>query len=314
MSVRAAAVSLLLRRMQRAQMMKRTLSELRREMENIGGRLPSPRGTVAETLRIGETEADRLIPPGADRKRVLLWFFGGGYFMGSPRAERALAARLAMGLNSVALLPSYRLCPEHPATAGLEDAVTAYRWLLQQVEPVQILVGGESAGGGMALRLLVAARDAGLPMPAAGILMSPWTDVSCSNPSVTKNAAKDAIFPPEFFARATSWVIGDGDAKNPALSPVFADLHGLPPLLIQCAGDEMLRDDSVLFAEKARVAGVEVTLHVYPGLYHSFQMISFVPEAARALSECAAFGGSHLGGRSSLQTGGVAHQVSRPSM
>ncbi|GAC1663082.1 MAG: hypothetical protein PVS2B1_22090 [Candidatus Dormibacteraceae bacterium] len=112
---------------------------------------------------------------------------------------------------------------------------------------------------------------------------------------VTENAAKDAVFPPEFFPKATAWVIGDGDAKNPALSPLYADLHGLPPLLIQCAGDQMLRDDSVLLAERARVAGVDVKLHVYPGLYHSFQMLTFVPEAGRALAECAEFGRAHFG-------------------
>lgn len=295
MSVRAFAMSLLLRRMSRAQMMKRTVEEHRREFEKVGVRFAPPRGTVVETIRIGEVVADRLLPPGADPKRVLLWFFGGGYFMGSPRTERAVAARLAMTLGSTALLPSYRLCPEHPATAGLEDALTAYRWLVEQVEPAHIVVAGESAGGGMALRLLVAAREAGLPMPAAGILMSPWTDVSCSNPSVAENAAKDAIFPPEFFPKCRFWVIGDGDARDPTLSPLYADLRGLPPLLVQCAGDEMLRDDSVIFAEKAEAAGVDVKLHVYPGLYHSFQMISFVPEAARALTECAEFGRAHLG-------------------
>ena len=134
-------------------------------------------------------------------------------------------------------------------------------------------------------------------MPAAAILMSPWTDVSCCNPSVTENAAKDAIFPPEFFPRAASWVIGDGDAKQPALSPLYADLHALPHLLIQCAGDEMLRDDSVLFAARAKAAGVDVKLHVFPGLYHSFQMVTFVPEARRALAECAEFGRAHFGSR-----------------
>jgi epsilon-lactone hydrolase len=244
MSLRAGAVRLLLPWLSRDQMMKRSLEEHRRAMERNLGAIPSPRGTVVEAVRIGELKADRLLPPGADPKRILLWFFGGGYFMGSPRADRALAARLAQALGSTALVPSYRLCPEHPATAGLEDALSAYRWLSKRVEPTQIVVAGQSAGGGMALRLLVAAREAGLPMPLAGILMSPWTDVSCSNSSMNENAAKDAIFPPEFFARCTSWVIGDGDAKDPALSPLHANLHGLPPLLIQCAGDEMLRDDS----------------------------------------------------------------------
>jgi monoterpene epsilon-lactone hydrolase len=296
MSVRAVVMSLMLRRMARAQMMKRTIEEHRQAMEEIGSRTPPPRGTVVETVQIGDMAADRLVPPGADPKRALLWFFGGGYFMGSPRVERGPVAGLAMALGSTALLPSYRLCPENPVRAGLEDALTVYRWLSQQVDPTQILVGGESAGGGMALRLLVAARNADLPMPAAAILWSPWTDVSCRNPSVTENAAKDSIFPPEFFPKAIRWVIADGDAKDPALSPLYADLHGLPPLLIQCAGNEMLRDDSVLFAGRAKAAGVEVKLHVYPGLYHSFQLMTFVPEAKRALAECAEFGRAHFGG------------------
>lgn len=237
-----------------------------------------------------------VIPPRADRDRVLMWFFGGGYYMGSPQSSRALVARIADASGCRALIPGYRLCPEHPLTTSLADALDWYRWLRRQDVPASnVLVGGQSAGGGLALRLLVALRDSGEQLPAAAITISPWTDLAGTGQSMTARAAADPIFGPEFFDNAVRLVTVGVDPRDAAVSPLYADLAGLPPLLIHCGEDEMLLDDSVRLAERARAAGVDVTLKVYPGLWHVFHRFGFVPEARSAVTEIGAFARTRLG-------------------
>ena len=278
------------------QFANQTLEERRRGFEAMAARLGKvPPGIVVEGLRIGEIEAERVIPSGATPGWALLWFFGGGYTSGSPATERALAARIAIRIGAWALVPGYRLCPEHPLQASLDDAVAAYRWLSKELGSAdRIVVGGASAGGGLALRLLCALRDAGDPLPAAALVISAATDLALTAPSLRTNAASDAVFPPGLLQQMRQDLTGISDFSDPSVSPLYADLNGLPPLLLHAAGAEALRDDSVRFAERARTAGVDVTLHVFPGLWHVFHAQAYVPEARGAVNEMAAFAADHL--------------------
>lgn len=188
------------------------------------------------------------------------------------------------------MLPAYRLCLEHPLDASLEDALSAFRWLVQELgSPMQIVVGGESAGGGLALRLLCSLRDSGAQLPVAGVLLSPWTDLAMTGESLTKNAASEAIFSTAFLQHALDNLVGVADPRDPRLSPLYADLTGLPPLLIHVSNDEVFRDDSIRLAERARTSGMVVTLRVFPGLWHVFQANSNLPEGRWALNDIGQF-------------------------
>jgi epsilon-lactone hydrolase len=295
MSVRAIATAWMMRNFVKPRMGTGTLEEGRRGFESMASRNKLLHNIVVETLSMGELEADRLTPPGADPARVLLYFFGGGYQVGSPLAVRAFAARLAAATGAWAVVPAYRLCPEHPLSASLEDALIAYRWLVGKLGSSSgILVGGESAGGGLALRLLVALRDAGDALPAAAFVLSPWTDLTMTGPSMKTNARSEAIFNQTFLEQTMKNITGVTDYRDPLVSPLFADLSGLPPLLIHVSGDEVLRDDSVRLAERARSAGVDVTLKVFPGLWHVFHTQANLPEARRAVREIGEFAREHL--------------------
>ena len=258
-------------------------------MELAAGRSETPAGTAVEVVRIGELEAERLIPPGADPSRVLLWFFGGGYQAGSPATTRALGARIGLACHATVLVPSYRLCPESPLSAGLEDGLTAYRFLAAGRAPGGIAVGGESAGGGLALRLLVALRDAGERMPVGGALISPWTDLALTGASLRTNSRSDVLFSPAFLAQMTANLVASAGFHDPGVSPVYADLSGLPPLLVHASGAEALLDDSLRLAEKRENSPPDITVKVFPGLWHAFHQQADLPEARRAVSQIGAF-------------------------
>lgn len=295
MSVRAIATAWMMRTFVKPRMGTGTLEEGRRAYESMATRTKPPSNTLVETLQIGELEADRLTPPGADPSRVLLYFFGGGYQVGSPLSARAFASRVAAAIGAWAVVPAYRLCPEHPLSASLEDALTAYRWLVGTLGSSDgIVVAGESAGGGLALRLMVALRDAGDPLPAAAFVLSPWTDLAMTGPSLKSNADSEAIFSQAFLERNMENITGVTDYRDPRVSPLYADLSGLPPLLIHVSGDEVLLDDSVRLAERARAAGVDVTLKVFPGLWHVFHMQANLPEARGAVNEIVQFARQRL--------------------
>src|ERR1700730_4258146 len=293
-SLRAIANVWMLRRLAKPQMSKeklanRTLEEQRQALESVPSAKP-PKATIVENLRIAERHGERITPPGANTERALLWFHGGGYTMGSPASARGLAARIALATGAWALVPAYRLCPEHPLEAGLQDALAAYRWLLRELGTAdQIVVAGGSAGGGLAARLLCALRDAGDQLPVAASLISAWTDLAMTGPSLKTNAESDAIFTSAFLQQALKYLSSVTEPADPRVSPLYADLSGLPPQIIHVSGTEMLLDDSVRLAERARAAGVEVKLRVYPGLWHVFPASAGIPEASRAVKEIADF-------------------------
>jgi len=230
-------------------------------------------------------------PLGAPTALTMLYLHGGGYLVCNPRTHRTLTTYFARNLPAKVLVPDYRLAPEHPFPAGLEDALACYRWLRLQGTPAEnILLAGDSAGGGLALSLLLTLRDAGEALPAAVACMSPWTDLAGTGASVVSNTLSDVWFFGESLPIAARLYLGGAAPTHPIASPLYADLHGLPPLIIHASDNEIVRDDSVRFAWKAKEAGVDVSLKIWPGLPHVWQaFIPFIPEARVSLEEMVAF-------------------------
>lgn len=221
---------------------------------------------------------------------ILLYLHGGGYFACSAETHRAITAYFAThGFRVFAA--NYRLAPEHRFPAAVDDAVAAYRGLLAEGHsPQRIVVAGDSAGGGLALSLMLVLRAAGTPLPAAAALFSPWTDLAATGDSIRTNAKRCALFHGPDIGPSARYYLGDSDPRNPLASPLYADLAGLPPLLIHVGADECLRDDSTRLAEKARAAGVAVELKVWPVVPHVWQLApQLIPEARQSLRESAEF-------------------------
>jgi epsilon-lactone hydrolase len=229
------------------------------------------------TLEVG---IDGVTPEG-----TLLWFHGGFYVFGSARTSAALASNLARRTRTRVISVNYRLAPEHPYPAALEDALNAYRALLADTasrEPGRIAVVGESAGAGLATALLVSAREQHLAMPSAGVLFSPYADLTLSGATMTTKAAVDPSFTPEAIAVRMKDYVGAADPADPRISPVFSDLRGLPPLLIQAGSNEVLLDDAVRLAARAATDDVPVALEVTPGVPHLFQAFAAILQEGEA--------------------------------
>jgi acetyl esterase/lipase len=248
---------------------------------------PAPKGW---RLEVRESKDEWLVPLTPARATVL-YLHGGGYYFCSPRSHRAITFRLAAQAQASVLSPDYRLAPEHRFPAALDDSIAAYRRLLDAgVSAQSVVIAGDSAGGGLALASLLALRDAGDPLPAAAVMFSPWTDLTCSGASMRRNEGRDPMYHAAVFPRVAAQYLGGADARNPYASPVFGDFDGLPALLIQVGDTELLLDDSTRVAERARAAGVSVELEVWRHVPHIFQIWApFMPEANRALARAAAF-------------------------
>jgi len=238
---------------------------------------------------LGGVPGERLEGP-SPGNIVLLYLHGGGYFGCSAETHRPITAFFALqGFHVFA--PDYRLAPENRFPAAVEDAVAFYRALLSAgYSPQNIVVAGESAGGGLSLSLMLALRAPGVPPPAAAALFSPWTDLAATGDSIRTNTDRCAMFHGAGVAFSARYYLGDTDPRNPLASPLYADLTGLPPLLIHVGADEVLRDDSTRLAERARAAGVSVELKIWPVVPHAWQLVPhLVPEARQSLRESAAF-------------------------
>jgi acetyl esterase/lipase len=226
-----------------------------------------------------------VIPAGMGSERVILYLHGGAYNAGSTRSHRALAANIAYAARARALTIDYRLAPEHPYPAALVDAFSAYRWLLNEgFRPGQIAVTGDSAGGGLTIALLTALHERGYPMPAAAVVLSPWTDLSTSGASWRENANVEYLIHGSKLREAARLYLNDANPQTPLASPVYANLKGLPPLLIQVGSEEVLLSDSQRLAKNARLSGVDATLEIWEGMQHVWQFAaSFLPEAREAI-------------------------------
>jgi acetyl esterase/lipase len=223
---------------------------------------------------------------------VLLYLHGGGFIGCSPETHRPLVSSLVRRIRGEAFVPAYRLAPEHRYPAALNDAVAAYRHLVEErrIEPSRIVVTGDSAGGGLALALVMALRDSGDPLPTGVVMFSPWTDLAATGGSLQENSDRCAMFAGDTIRRASHFYLGDMDPMHPLVSPLFGDFGGLPPLLLHASQDEVLRDDAVRVADRARAAGVSVTLRLWRHVPHVGQFFAAVlPEARESLQDAETF-------------------------
>ena len=265
----------------------------RAQYETTMSRGHLPPAVQVEAVTIGTLPAEWVSTPRAPSERVMLYLHGGGFTMGSCASHRLLAAALAQVTGLRLLVLGYRLAPEHPFPAALEDATAAYHWLVSAgIEPQHIVLAGDSCGGGLALSTLLALRDGGEELPAQAVLLSAWTDLSVSGDSPVTNAGKDFMISRDFLLKEAHAYVGGQDPRTPLASPVYADMHGFPPLLIQVGSEEILLDDATRVAERARQAGVAVTLHIAEGMWHVWHATAatrFFPEGQAAFEQIADF-------------------------
>jgi epsilon-lactone hydrolase len=266
-----------------------SLEERRASFSPAGQQHPIPEDVSITTAFADGVPVHWLSAPRADPNRVIFYLHGGGYSLGSLQSHGELASRLGRASEMNVLMVDYRLAPEHPFPAALDDALTAWRWLCgeQGQAGATCAIIGDSAGGGLAVSLMAVLRDAGDALPACAVLMSPWTDLSCSGESI--HTAPDPVLVREGLASLASNYLAGADPETPLASPLFASLHGLPPLLIQVGTAELLLDDSARLARAAASVGVQVSLQVAEGMPHVYQSMLGTPEAASATSEIAAF-------------------------
>jgi monoterpene epsilon-lactone hydrolase len=238
-------------------------------------------GVPAEWVSVPESRPDR----------VLLFMHGGSFAFRYPNAHAALAARICQQLGTRALIPDYRLAPEHPFPAGADDCGTAYRWLLAEgIDPRNLVLAGDSAGGNLVLVTMQRARTAGMPLPACAVLLSPALDCTMSSPSFAANDGRDPmLLIANLLVLRACYVESPFEYVNPEVSPLFGDFRGLPPLFLQVGAGELLHDDATRASEKAHAAGVDVELEIWPGTAHGFQIADFLPESALAIHNIARF-------------------------
>lgn len=261
--------------------------QLRQQTENgakMFGKLPVEVEIVP--VRIGEMYAEWMKLPTNNQQKAMLYFHGGMYVTGSPQSHRPHVYKFVKGSGVNALVFDYRLAPEHPFPAALDDAIMAYRYLWDQgFEPQNIVFAGDSAGAGLCLAALLAIKDKGLELPAAAAVLSPWTDLARTGESYVTNVEK-CLSPKGSSENASEFYAGNNDKKNPFISPLYGDLAGLPPLHISAGSNEILRDDSIRFAQKAKDAGVEVTLLIGEGMCHCYPAFgNLFRESKLAMSE-----------------------------
>lgn len=270
-------------------------------------RLPLP----AHWLRAGMAQFGRLLEPagsdaevrwqtlagvpcevhGQGSQQAVLYLHGGAFFAGSPRTHRRLAAQLAQTLQADVFVPDYRLAPEHPWPAAHQDALAVWQALLAQgYDPAHLMIAGDSAGGGLALGLAIAARDLGQPPPLALLLISPFIDLTLSSDAMHSLAGRDPVLSAALLRRAVGWYRYDLGNDDPRLSPLHADLAGLPPILVQVGSEEILLDDALTLETRVRAAGGCIECQVWPGLWHDFHLLGDeLPETALALDAMVRF-------------------------
>jgi acetyl esterase/lipase len=267
-----------------------SVEDVRDGLEAIAAKLIPPEGVQTEAVDSDGVRCEWVSAPGANPEHVICYFHGGSYLAGSLNTHRNHVANLSAVSGARALNVDYRLSPEHPFPAAVDDARIAYQWLLAQgISATNIVIAGDSAGGGLALGALLALRDAGVDLPCAGVCMSPWTDMTKSGESFVTKVADDPYLSPDGLP-AAEWYVGDEDPRHPYASPVFGDFTGLPPLYIVVGGREILLSDSIRVAEKADADGVEVILEIWYQMFHIFPFFAHVlPEAKQASEKIGMF-------------------------
>ncbi len=268
-----------------------TFAEQRVADEVMSSHFKFPPDIVYEPIVIEGLPAAWVTQSPVSTEQVILYLHGGAFVLGSLAAYRPTLVTYARATRTRLLVIEYRLAPEHPFPAAVDDARTAYHWLLAQgIRPEQIVVMGDSAGGGLALALLLALRDEQTPLPAAAVCLSPWFDLVCTGESMRTRARADVILTPQVLKKAADAYLGTTDPCTPLASPLYADLHGLPPLLLQVGTEDILLDDARRLALRACEAGVSVELEVWPNMIHGWQTFGRrLPEARQARARIARF-------------------------
>jgi monoterpene epsilon-lactone hydrolase len=270
--------------------------ERRERMDSICASPAAPDVTI-EAASAGGVPLEWSFAPGSDPTRLLVYFHGGGYCQGSIESHRAMVVEAGRAARARTLTVGYRLAPEHPFPAALEDACVAYRFALDQgIAAEKIVVCGDSAGGGLGLALMICLRDAGEPLPGAAWLLSPWVDLSMSASSLATKSAVDPLIQKPYLEELANAYLAGHDPSDPLISPLRADLAGLPPLLVQVGSSETLLDDAIGIAARAGAADVTVTLEIWPKMIHAFPLwASRLSEGRRALESLGGFVEAHLG-------------------
>ena len=268
-----------------------TVAEMRARMEEMGDRFQAPADAEVAAVSVAGCPAEWVAAPGAEADRAVLYLHGGGYVIGSCNTHRNLAYNLSAAARARVLLLDYRLAPEAPFPAALDDAVAAYGWLLDEgFRADRLSIGGDSAGGGLTAATLVALRQRGQPLPAAGLCISPWVDMEGVGASMTGKLDDDPLLNHDLLLWFSERYLAGADARAPLAAPIYADLAGLPPLLIQVGTAEVLLDDALRLAERARAAGVDVSLDVAHDMVHVWHLFQPVlDEAGEAIRRAGAF-------------------------
>jgi acetyl esterase/lipase len=269
-------------------------AERRKLMEDFQAGLKLPPEVRTEAVDAGGVRAEWVWRPDSDLDRAILYLHGGGYALGSIATHRFLMQAIGQAAGARVLGIDYRLAPENPFPAAVEDAVAAWRWMLRQgLEPHRCAIGGDSAGGGLALATMLSVRDRGLPLPGAAVCLSPWTDLAGTGASVQSRAADDPMVTAEGLEKMATAYLGRASTRDPLASPLYANLAGLPPTLVQVGSAEILLDDSTRLADRAKAAGVEVVLETWDDMVHVFQAFPMLAEAGQAIAGIGAFVRAH---------------------
>lgn len=279
------------RRMLAARPRPADLAERRQRLDDLSAPYRMPADVRIEPVIADDVPAEWTSTPGADPAYILLFLHGGGYISGSIASHRHMIAQAGREAGVRTLALGYRLAPEHPFPAALEDTISGYRWLLAHgFAPERIAIAGESAGGGLAIAALVSLRDAGVPLPACAWLSSPWMDLEMSGGSMATKAAVDPLIQKPYLTELAGLYLNGADPRTPLASPLHANLRGLPPMLIQVGSAETLLDDAVRLAGAAGEADLRTTLQVWPDMIHAWHLFYARVEAGRrSLVEMGAF-------------------------
>jgi monoterpene epsilon-lactone hydrolase len=274
-----------------------SVEKIRMTMNRLAKYQRVPYGITVQPTTVGGIEGEWIGAPDIGQNRLVLFLHGGGFIAGSPATHRELAARIASDCVARVLIIDYRLAPEHPFPAAVEDSIRAFRALVDEgFSNEQIVIGGDSSGGGLALQTLISLRDSASPLPQAAFFLSPMIDwVHFDGLSYETRTGKDPMLTPSMCRYSASCYVADNDPSTPLLSPVRMNLSGLPPMLIHVGDREILFSDATILAEKARKADVDVTFRIWQGLWHGFHAsANVVPEARQAINELGLFVRDHV--------------------
>jgi monoterpene epsilon-lactone hydrolase len=273
---------------------KGSIEQRRSEFQSALAQFQPAADVIRQAVDAGGVPAEWITAPGAQQEKVIYYLHGGGYTMGSIGTHREVVSRLSRATGARALLIDYRLAPENRFPAALEDAKAGYRWLLSKgVKPNKLVIAGESAGGGLTVATLMTLRDSHVPLPAAGICMSPWVDMERLGKSMVTKSSIDPIVRQDDLKMNAEAYLGDADRRTPLAAPIYGNLKGLPPLLIQVGTAEVLLDDATRLAERARSDGVDVVFEPWDEMIHMWHMFPMLPEGNQAIERIAEFMRDH---------------------